>query len=266
MSQLHDPRVTTLRSLGNNSTALVLLAFLMWPGQGLGNKALRARTGLSKRTITDALDALGALGIIQQHARYSGWLLTSQARQMLLGEGTLDQIGTDDPLAGASGPYQPALVQPGGAKSIPPGSSSSSCYKGGSLLSPQETTTTTAGGAKSIPPVGTKLPADWRHLADLLVERCATPERLARKAVQAAHDRDEFPGYVRFQILRWLSYCTSDDGRGIDAPSVFIPSRIEQGIPCPKWHRPERGSTLAREIRRADAAWSRQAQREGSKP
>lgn len=83
MSTFRD--VMVLRSI-KGAPATVLLAMVLVGPVSVGPAELAEVTGYSRQTVSSALSALGALGLVRQHARYGGWMLTVDARQFILGE------------------------------------------------------------------------------------------------------------------------------------------------------------------------------------
>jgi hypothetical protein len=88
-----------------------------------------------------------------------------------------------------------------------------------------------------------------------MTDRCATPPDRAARALKAAHDAGHQPARVRWDILRWLSYCQSAHGASINNPGAFIATRIQENVPCPDWHKPETWSDLSNEINAARREW-----------
>jgi hypothetical protein len=233
-----DRSATLLRAL--KGPPLSCLFALLLAHRPLGTNALATRTGYSAKSVTAGLNVLAQLGLAQNHGRYNSWLPTTRCRQMLLGE---NGSGPAIP-AGGVNPETENLRLP------PSGSSGATCDPERPIL-PTTTTTTIPSEPENL-----RLPDEWQELADLLVERCGTPPHRAQTAIAAARDRREQPPQTRYHVLRWFSYCMSDDGNGINNVGAFIASRIQRGIPCPDWHRPEAWSDLAKEIQRAEAAWT----------
>jgi hypothetical protein len=228
---------TLLRAL--KGPPLSCLFALLFANRPLGTTTLGTLTGYSAKSVTAGLNVLAQLGLAQNHGRYNGWLPTTHCRQMLLGE------NGSEPAIPAEGVNRETET----LRLPPSGSSGGTCDP----ERPLSTTTTTTIPSE---PENLRLPPEWQELADLLVERCGTPPHRAQAAVAAARDRREQPPETRYHILRWFSYCMSDDGNGINNVGAFTASRIRDGIPCPDWHRPEAWSDLAKEIQRAEAAWT----------
>lgn len=228
---------TLLRAL--KGPPLSCLFALLLTHRALGTNTLATLTGYSAKSVATGLNVLAQLGLAQCHGRYNSWLPTTRCRQMLLGEN-------------GSGPAIPDEdVNPEAETLRLPSGSSSRRERDPQLPILPTTTTTTPSEPETL-----RLPSEWQELADLLVERCGTPPHRAQTAIAAARHRHEHPAYTRWCILRWFSYCMSDDGNGINNIGGFIASRIHRGIPCPDWHQPESWSDLAKEIQRAKAAWS----------
>lgn len=211
---------TLLRSL-KGAPISVLMALLFHPAQSLGVAHLSRLTGYSDKPVAQALRLLADLQLAQNHNRYRGWVATTHVRQLILGETENLRLA-------------PSSSSSIGQRPFPP--------------EPDPTTTTTQPRETE----NLRLPSAWAHIAQTLVHRCTTPTHRATAAATAAMHRHDDPDHTLWQLLRWLSYCRSDDGAGINNPGAFIATRIEQDIPCPDWHRPTMGTDLHREISRLE--------------
>lgn len=208
---------TLLRTLKGPPIA-VLFALLLHPGAALGATRIARITGYTDKPVSQALQLLADLQLAQNHGRYHGWLATAYVRQLILGEYALPEVGESETFR------------------LPPSSSSSiedDPFRPGT----HSTTTTTPA-----------LESEYLRLAKLLIDRCATPTAPAHAAATACQAREDDADYSEWVILRWLSYCNSDDGAGINNPGAFIASRLQQNIICPDWHRPETWSDIDCEI------------------
>jgi hypothetical protein len=225
---LHDPRVATLRALGPGAAAQVLLAFLMFPDRSLGNQDLQTLTGKTDKTITNALRALGpppnGLGLIQCHARYSGWMLTAVARQLLLGE--------TDPVSERS------LGEPENFRLPVCSSSSYSSARPGEKQRPQTNDADSEPENFRLP--ARNLPPEWQLIERALIHRTGCPTDRAHEATAAAQTDDPHDArWVYFQLLRWLAY-TQDDryGDSIKYVGHFCAAKVEQRAACPDFYQP----------------------------
>ncbi len=83
----------TVRAL-KGAPASIILAMLLMPEQvGVGTMELTTMTGYGKDAVRRGLRTLETIGMVQKIGRYNGWVLTAQARQLVLGEAHLLKDG-----------------------------------------------------------------------------------------------------------------------------------------------------------------------------
>jgi hypothetical protein len=244
----------------------VLMVLLLNRGRTMGTKELVAATGYSAGTVTSALQTLQALQLAQAHARYNGWQTTACVRQLILGE--VESASGDTSLVPTKGRERndadvstgPAGELESQSLRLPP---SSSCRHDPDPDHDQiidQTTTTTNSEAQNL-----RLPPPWQELVTLLVKRCAAQPAAARRAIASAYQASYYPSCVRYEILRWLAYSLSEQGKGIKYVGAFITSRIADEITCPDWFATP-VDELGREIRRAESAWQSEEEADEGQP
>lgn len=225
---------TLLRTLKGPPIS-VLMALLFHPGAGLGVHRIARLTGYSDKPVSQALQLLADLQLAQSHSRYHGWVATAHVRQLILGENRDDSTSFQAPNETETFRL--------------PGSSSSSIEDDPFRPGEGQTTTTTTPRETDI----FRLPGEWQLIVGLLVDRCTTPRTRALSAVQKCIQRGDEPDYTQWAILRWLSYCQSDDGAGINNRGAYIASRLEQNLDCPEWHHSDNSSPIDQQIQQL--AW-----------
>lgn len=204
-----SPNPASILPALKGARATVLLALLMSPAS-MGPKQLSTLTNYDRQTVSHALDGLSALGLAQQHARYSGWTTTQLSRQMILGE---------------LPPPSEREILP-----LPSGGCSFTQDKSDDPLIITTTTTTAREGENS------PLPPEYRKAKRLLIDACATNPNAAHRTIRQLLEDNADPLWIQIDILTWLDYCTSPAGKGIDYPGAFIPTRLLQRIACPPSH------------------------------
>jgi len=83
-------------------------------------------------------------------------------------------------------------------------------------------------------------------LAELLVKQ-GCPRRTAKPAIEAALTRGEGATHIKSQIERWVAYCKSGEGKGINNLPLFVAAKVKNGEPAPQvqeeqseaWYSPE---------------------------
>lgn len=235
---MDERQVTVMvRSLKGAPASIVLAMLLLPPGAALGATQLARMTGYSDKPITQALQILTEMGLMQQHKRYSGWMLTVDARQLILGEMT------------------PTLTEDGESEKFRlPCSCSSYNYtesESENFRLPTETTTTTTGESEIF-----RLPPEWEEALDMLINRCGCPGQTAKPAIQAAVERKELPAFVMWNMLRWLAYSLDTRrGNGIKNPPIFVASKVRSGELCPEWFEAPLHTEAGQEISALRRRW-----------
>lgn len=217
MDPVPDNRVTLLRALRGAPLTVLAACFIL--RHAAGPSQLAAATGYSRRTVTTALHALAAAGLIQQHARYHGWLPTAVAHQLFL-------------------PAPDGQTLP-----LPPSSS-------GSPFPPSPDRSDTPPQ----PPDGNIFPLEpaWAAVAEDLTRYCSIPPTRAQQAVAAAQHRWD-PDQTRYYAYLHHAYAT--DSKTINNPPFFTAARIEDGTPPPDTYRPPAAWPLASQAWRAQHRW-----------
>ena len=215
-------QTATLRAC-KGAPASLILALLLHPAQSLGAQRLATMTGYSDKPVAAGLRVLADLGLAQSHGRVNGWTATAAIRQTILGElpAESEYLRLESRTSGGSTLIEEPTVL-------------------------NETTTTTPSEAEYL-----RLAPAWHDLLALLVDDCVTPRALALKTIHSLIHSHADARHSAFEALRWLSYCHSDAGGGIDFPGAFIPAKLRNGESCPAWHRIPYHDPLYRRIEEA---------------
>jgi hypothetical protein len=182
---------------------------------------LSVMTGYYKEAVHIALLALAQMGLAERRGRYDAWQLTIAARQLPLF--TQAQLEGDD-----GNSTLPSCE--GGKPTLPLSSSSSDgcccSVQQQQLLLPGE------GGKSTLPPPPSTLSPDATDVAELLVRHAACPRVRAQESVARAVQLRHV-AKVEIEFWRWLAYCNSEAGRGINNPGAFIAAKLARHEDCP---------------------------------
>jgi hypothetical protein len=195
-----------VRQYKNGPGLAILLLMFANPGRAVGRDELARASGWSAKPITNALHTLAADGLIQCHGRYNGWLLTTTARQLLLGETERENLHLPAPVVGAWLLDEPEEQEP-------------------------EDTTTTTSERETFP-----LPEPWPAVLWYLQAHTGAGPKAARHAIRAAYRRGADPADLYTMIDDWRAYCETPAGATIKYRGALIADRIEQNIPAPQWN------------------------------
>jgi hypothetical protein len=185
-----------------------------------GREELTMLTGYSEKPITKALRLLEVYRLTYNDRRYQGWQLTDLGRQLPL--------------------FIKSLGESLGEGEIPsPGSSSS---KESILIDSRSCVRTHKESLKQLQlQIEGEIPSPalpdnpaFTRLTDLLIKRCGTAPAKAKEAISQALKSGDEPSTLIYDILTWLAYCQSEQGRG-SKPATLIPARIREGIPPPEF-------------------------------
>lgn len=186
-----------------------LIALALHHHQPVGVMQLMTDTGYCKSIVKQGLLALEQLGFAASTARFNAWQLTDQGFQLPL--------------------FSTRLTESEGKTFTLASSSSSSlndrlCEPESIKLLPQQQVE------------GEKITLDplYLDLIDFLLAETGATRKQAERAIAAASERQNYPAYIRYQVLRWLAYM-QDYGKGINSPGAFICRKIERDEPCPEW-------------------------------
>jgi DNA-binding HxlR family transcriptional regulator len=203
----------------------VLIAMIMLPGPH-GVTTLMQSTGYSDKTISKALDDLEALGFVQSHGRYVAYILTAQARQLLLFDG--DALAAEDEVeaevieAETENFRLDHATEPGRRKISVSRSSSSTPCSSCSEQSPK-TTTTPQSETENF-----RLPLDPDVDAALeLLEGVGVPQAKAQTAIQTALAHGWDGAQCAECISGWLAYCETDAGSTVKHPGFLAAARLK---------------------------------------
>jgi len=221
----------------------VLMAMLLLPGPH-GVSTLCEATGFSDKTVSRALGDLESLGFVQQHGRYVAYILTAQARQLMLWDTEKIRL----PIEAEGEPVEDApdsetenlrleeeeaapetVADPGRRKkSVSPSSSSCSPTTGVGSHASKTTTTTTPNDSPD--PQALDPPAE-KALGYLL--EVAVPRQRALHAIQAALRRGWDGEQVLDCVAGWLDYAESPEGASIRQPGFLALKRLQTLQPAP---------------------------------
>jgi hypothetical protein len=182
-----------------------------------GAEELSMITGYSDKPITKALRLLEVYRLTYNDRRYQGWQLTDLGRQLPLFIKSLE-IESEFPTPGSSSSKESILID----------SRSCVCTHEESLKQLQLEI------ESEIPTPALPDNPAFTRLTDLLIKRCGTAPTKAKEAISQALESGDEPSTLIYDILTWLAYCQSEQGRG-SKPATLIPARIREGIPPPEF-------------------------------
>ena len=213
---------------------LSILIVMGYFNRTMGRDELAMITSYSPATVGRGLQKLGFMGLAQKHTRFSGWLLTSKARQLPLLVGGNSEVPETIEAGGtvvdaATEPATPVLPASAagvrGVKNLHLGSSSSDVSHSGFELS-EKTNYQTAEVQKL------HLEADGEAAVGLLLATGmpATSRKGngARDVVGEAIDGGWSEAEVLDAVEGWMEYATSDRGVGVQHPGFFTGSKVRE--------------------------------------
>jgi len=246
----------------------VVMAMVMLPNLH-GEMELAGATGYSRKTVRQALIDLESLGFVQRNGRFEVWILTSRARQMVLGEAEQEpepeaiEVEAEAVDAGAKGKKYPSP-------------SSSSYMSLPASTDSQTTTTTTQSDGKFLPlddaQAGEDADGDASQEKDGRLDDAAldavarmvdlgAPQRTrngkgARDAVEAALRGGWTSEQTLDAVDGWCAYAGSARGESLSHPGFFVTKQIRSRVPAPaEATRPE--SPEERQRRYIEEAYAR---------
>lgn len=219
--------VQLLRALKGAPLSCLGALHLAYPSP-LGRSQLHAMTGWAKDKITDAMRLLvDVFGFAARLGRYESWCLTDKGKQLKL------------PFFQTSTPADFTRALSEGEKIALPPSSSSYLLSNTVIESDLKTTTTGEGEKIALP----------KRIADLIEEWFdGCPKKLAKRALETAHQRGDPPVRIEYRAIAWTLYTQSPMGKNIKMPAIFVARKIEQDERCPMDF--DKFSTMEREWRR----------------
>jgi hypothetical protein len=240
MAGMIDQRPALLATL-RGCPLSVLMCLMLYPDRGLGTMEICQLTRWSAGPVTAGLRLLARQGLAQNHGLYNAWMLTLQARQLVLDEQPRQNGNAILALESHSSTRECYSSIPECYSSTPDVVVSSSSYDPD--LDPEELPTTNQPpppreSHSSTPDAETAIPAAAQNLVGYLVNECGAAPSRARCTVRAAMalgaDVDDLRGWAE----TYLSYCATPNGRSINNPGAFICSRLACKTPPPAWYKP----------------------------
>jgi hypothetical protein len=256
-----------MRQIRGAPVTVLITMMMLGVEHSTGTQELTRCTGYNDGTVTEALRDLEFLGMVQNHRRYNGWMLTAKARQLPLMQQSLPETEDDDVIeaeapssaAQNSHPQNSAENQRSSdseAEKIRVGSSSYtlSLPESDQSSKKQETTTTNnqqTRAREAGEPEKISLDADAQdavaELVALGVPKRTRNGRGALDAVETALKGGWSGPRVCDEVADWLAYCETDAGASIKAPGILTAARIRDLQPAPELSSEDRARQYIRE-------------------
>jgi len=223
---MQPQRISTLmhQLKGAPLSVLIVLGYF---NRTMGRDELAMMTSYSPPTVGKALGKLSFMGLVQQHTRFSGWMLTSQARQLplLMGSQEIEAEPTTE-----SDPWVDG--DPRGKRTFYLGSSSLS--EGVSeVVDVSGKLQTTDSSEVKILNLGTDGEAAVAALLATGMPATSRKGNGARDAVLAAIAGGWLEAEVLEAVQGWLAYAASDQGVGVQHRGFFTGSKVRELVPAP---------------------------------
>jgi len=209
-----DVRLTMLRALRGSPLSLIF-AMVLWPARSLTATTLATLTGYDRGTVTAGLTLLAEMNLAQHHGRQAGWLLTTNARQLMFSDEPASNAGKNPAFLGSSSLYYAPEM------------------RGNSPHSLDTTTTTTPHDAGENPAITQTQPTPEQTLITYLLNHGASPKAAATAAHSGYNLQDQL------QLAQaWIAYARTARGRTISNPGALTAARLRTATP-PPGHVPE---------------------------
>jgi len=214
---------------------LSILIVMGYFNRTMGRDELAMMTSYSPATVGRGLEKLGFLGLAQQHARFSGWMLTSKARQLplLMRAREIETEGTAvDAATGPAASLSPLSVSSvRGAKNLHLGSSSCSetIDVSGDLSVDNNYQTAEVQNLH----LGTDGEAAVGLLLATGMPAVTRKGNGARDAVQAAIAGGWSEPEVLEAVEGWLAYAAGESGGSIQHAGFFTGSKVRALVRAP---------------------------------
>jgi len=239
-SQPQLQRISTLmhQLKGAPLSILIVMGYF---NRTMGRDELSMMTSYSPATVGKGLEKLAFLGLAQQHARFSGWMLTSKARQLPLLIGGNSEVPE---AIEAEGRAVDAATEPAAPVAPAAGSRGTKNLYLGSSSYPHDLSPTEISENNNQHPdrevqnlhLGAEGEAAVAALLATGMPATSRKGRGARDAVGAAIAGGWSEAEVLEAVEGWLAYAASSAGKGVQHRGFFTGSKVRERIrpPAPR--------------------------------
>ena len=210
---------------------LSVLIVLGYFNRTMGRDELAMMTSYSPPTVGKALDKLSFMGLAQQHMRFTGWMLTTKARQLPLLTGSREIEVDAEPTTESDAPAGILTGTARGKKLFYLGSSSS-LTDFSPVVAVSEKLQTTDSEVKNLH-LGTEGEAAVAALLATGMPATSRKGSGARDAVAAAIEGGWSEGEALDAVKGWLAYAAGAAGKGIQHVGFFAASKVRAMITAP---------------------------------
>lgn len=215
--------------------AKVLFAMLFFHGLHGVNDIARM-TAMNRGTVRNALINLEQLGFVNNTGRYEAWILTTRARQLVLGEGEILTLAADEDMTAVEAEGEILTLAPDDAAPGEDAADAEAAETGGlgdlegenlTLASSSSLTNFSRSVSQSVKTTTTQTDTHAAESVELLVHE-GVPRPLAVQAVEKALAGGWNPQRVLEAVWGWFDYAETGRGLQIRQIGFLIVKRLMQ--------------------------------------